>query len=249
MGVLACILIRLSVNYWRCREEQQSWCAAYLSIGLKSGSRTERADYLLTLVTVAVFVTATRNWLRSCGNLVGFSPSVFLFRYAPTVMVVATGGFWVLHALPKDTKSRLMIGWQTDYLARVVYIFVVSGIISIILKPLFVYIIPDKKDISVSSSKDNVIPQLFNQIKGLFNEKRNGNSESNVPIVCGLATVYSAAFVAASVYITLLLVLLLGDIIATSAVLLYFATTIILVITAICRLEKATKIGKPFNYY
>lgn len=242
------MLIRLSTIFWKCREEQQ-WCTQHLYSNIqnfKFGSTSGKADYLVSMVVIAVFVTLNRNSLRSSGNLVGFSPSILVMRYAPIVMVVSVGCYWVMHKLPKDTKNRFMSGWHINYFPWIVYTFCLVGIASIVIKPLFVYILPKQKDDMGISSDDDVIPHVFKHVKGLFNQKSksSGDDGKNVPIIYGVNAVYSAAFISSSVYICLLLGLLLGDVLAPSVVLLYFSAVVILVITALSKCEKMTNIGK-----
>ncbi|KAB0804314.1 hypothetical protein PPYR_01284 [Photinus pyralis] len=240
--IIAC-LIRLSTLYGRCREEQR-WCLqSPYGEGAKRALRSEKADYLISLVTVAVFVTATRNWLRACGNLSGYSLQVLLARYAPTVIVVAIGGFWVLHRLPQEAKSKITSGIQSDSLALVVYGSVIAGIGSIIVKPLCIQIIRTKD----TSTQNQTVPHIFNKVKGLFNSTKAESDNLNVPIVCGLGTVYSATFTIIAVYLTLLIVLLLGDVVAPSAVLLYFSAALILVVTAMSRIEGGPNTVKVFD--
>lgn len=237
VGVVLGAIVRLSIGYLRCREEQQ-WCVSATHNVLKSDMSSGKAEWAVTLLSLACLVTLSRMWLRNCGNLVGVSPTVFLARYSPTVLVVCVGGFWVLHRLPKDAKSK-MGPWQADMLAWVVYASVALGFVSIFWRPLCVYVLPKKRDIDC---KDATIPALFKKVKGMFGEENAEPDE--IPIVCGLATVYSAVFVVAAVYFTLLLALLLGDGVAPSAVLLFFAGALVLVLSAISRYEKATTVGE-----
>lgn len=239
--ILCCALVRISMYFWRCREEQQ-WClSSDAFVPHKSTSEPSKIEWTVSLFTLALLVTISRIWLRSCGNLIGYSATIFLARYTPTVMVVCTGGFWALHHLPKDNKTKNIPAWQVNFLPWVVYLLTTLGIISVILKPLCVFVLPKK----VGDVEDeSVIPQLFRQVKELFNKKRQENDE--VPVVCGLATVYSAAYVIVGVYLALLWALLLGDIIAPSAALMFLSTILTFVTISIARIQKITNIGLYF---
>lgn len=245
MGLLVGVFIRFSMQYWRCREEQK-WCINY-SMGtddiMKMGSDAGKVQCVVTLVFLALLVTMTRIWLRSCGNLVGFSSSVTLVRYSPTVMVVCTAGFWVLHRLPKE--SKLIATWQVDILAWTVYGLVALCLLSIIIQPLCVYVLPKQKETMSVYGQENIIPQLFNKVKGMYEGKRNeDDGAKDIPVVYGLGTVYSAVFVIVSILICLLVALLLGDGLAPSSVIMYFTATAVLAIVSIAQYERASNICK-----
>lgn len=246
-AVAICLLIRISFNYIRCREEQ-GWCKANTHTIFKGGALTSKAEWVITLLSLGLLVTFSRIWLRSCGNLVGHTLTIFLARYIPTVLVVCTGGYWVLQRLP-EAKNNNYSQWQATMLARVVYSTIGLGIFTTILKPLCVYTLPKQFSVTADSSA-NIIPQLFQQVKGMFDFKKSENSD--VPIVCGLATVYSSAFIVLSVYAVLLLALLLGDGLAPSAVIMFFCAAFVLVISSLSRYESSANIGKSntkFVYY
>ncbi|KAF5301332.1 hypothetical protein FQA39_LY10730 [Lamprigera yunnana] len=237
-------LIRLSTVYFKCREEQQ-YCLQFSNLrGIKAGFQSEKGEFLITLLAVSLLVTATRNWLRSCGNLAGFSITTLLAGYTPTIIVVATGGFWILRTLSQETKNRIATNVHPDSLALVVFGFVGVGVLSVIVRPLCVYII--QNDDTTAYKGEQMIPQIFNHVKGLFN-KRKTESNSKVPIVCGLATVYSASIIIFAVYICLLIILLLGDVMASSFVLLFFSLFLILFATSILQINKAANTAQLFE--
>lgn len=236
--IFCCTLLRLSMYFWRCREEQQ-WClSSDAFVSHKVSSEPSKVEWTVSLITLALLVTITRIWLRSCGNLVGYSPSIFLARYIPTVVVVCTGGFWALHHLPKDSRTKNIPTWQINFLPWLVYLLTTLGFISIASKPLCVYVLPKKVS---DFEEESIIPHLFKQVKELFNKKRQENDE--VPVVCGLATVYSAVYVIIGIYSALLWALLLSDIVAPAAVLMFLSTILTIVVISITRIQKITNIG------
>lgn len=233
--ISCCFLIRSSMYFWRCREEQQ-WCLSADSFASrKSNADPSKIEWTISLITLALLVTLTRIWLRSCGNLVGYSPAIFLARYTPTVMVVCTGGFWALHHLPKNKNIPT---WQVNFLPCMVYLLTALGVVSVALKPLFVYVLPKR---IVGEDEESVIPHLFKQVKELFNRKRQENDE--VPVVCGLATVYSAAYLIVGVYFGLLWALLLGDVVAPSAIFMFLSVILTFVTISISRVQTMSNIG------
>ncbi|KAG8040054.1 hypothetical protein G9C98_001170 [Cotesia typhae] len=89
---------------------------------------------------------------------------------------------------------------------------------------------------------ENVIPKVFNKVKKLFYSNRNNDDDDddNTPIVYGLGTVYSAAFICLSVFIMLLDALLLGRFLAPSIFLMFITCTAVLVIIGMERHQNAT---------
>lgn len=229
-----CILIRLSMYYWQCREEQNCSESA-----LQKFNVTNRAQLIFALVAAGLVISFTRMWLRYCGNLAAFNFTVLLAQYAPTVIVVCCGGFWVLQYLPLDGKSKLSPSWQGDYLALVAYGLIFIGIIITSLKPITAFVISNDEN-STSHIPAKTVPQIFQQIKNLFMEQTH--KKDDIPIICGLATVYSAPFIIIAVYLLLLFIMLLGNGEAPSAVLLYFSIAVILCISSITRYEKSSNI-------
>lgn len=93
------VFVRVTHLYWRCRDEEAG-CETQVpsqppeprkKVGISADPHC-----LVMLVCMALWVSVTRMWLRSCGNLTGFSATVLFARYVPTVLAVCSGGFWVL---------------------------------------------------------------------------------------------------------------------------------------------------------
>lgn len=227
------ILLRISSYFWTCREEQ-NWC-----MNFNINKTSDSTQCVVAIIILASLIVVTKHWLRSCGNLVGFSPTVMMVRYAPSVIVVCSGGYWVLQKLSKEPKNH----WQTDSLAWVVYLLSLIGIISAIIQPLCVYVFPRKK--GAVYNETNVIPQLFKQVKESLDSKNE-----DAPVICGLATVYSAGFVIVSVFLCLVLCLLLGSQLAPSAVIMYVTSALVLLVLAAAQLHKTSDdFGKkPFQF-
>lgn len=247
-GSVAASLIRFSNYFWTCRDEQHRSCN--ISELRKPGGivleSSSRVVVIVTLVIIALFVTIVRIWLHSCGNLAGFSPNVTAARYFPGIIVVCMGGYWVLQHLPKDAKIKFIRPWQVDMLTWVVYFCIMVGILFICLRPLCVYLLPKKKESFNVYGRENIIPQLFNGMKGLIYKKKENETES-MPVVYGLGTAYSATFVTLSVFLTLLCALLLGDTLAPSIIIMYVVCVCVLAITAIERFQHAANINELFD--
>lgn len=254
------VLVRLSQYYWLCREEQIG-CESLAMRKAHSFAnfltmRYCNTQYFFTLISLALFITIARIWLRSCGNLVGFSLTVTLARYGPTIIVVCMGGFWVLHSLPKDTKSKLFLPWQIQFLPWIIYAVVFVALVTAFVRPLSIFVVPRKKEsITIPVyGQTNVIPHLFTQIKELMRGRSKSgvsagddNVGKELPVVYGLATVYSSVFVNIAVFVCLLVALLLGDALAPSVVLMCSTATVLLTILSAIQYEKALHSAQLFN--
>jgi phosphatidylinositol glycan class O len=236
------ILVRISMYFWRCRDRlEQPWCYETYN-AFTSKTETTKLQWMITVVTLALFVTITKVWLRNCGNLNGYTFTVIMLKYAPTVLVVCTSGFWVLNRLPGESKNKSVRFWQANVLAWVVYGLSTLGVVTMIVKPLCVYILPNSDEHPVDVQQ-NAIPNLFQKVKKLFNEP----NREEIPVLCGLGTAYSAVFVAIGVYLTHLFALLHGDAVAPATVIMFLASAFVLIITSIIRLENATTIEQLFE--
>ncbi|KAL3287812.1 hypothetical protein HHI36_002273 [Cryptolaemus montrouzieri] len=235
------ILLRLSVNFWRCREEQGSCFSSNI---INVSKETTKSVWAVALASLALFTTITKTWLRNCGSLNDYSLSVTFAKYAPTVMVVCTGGYWVLHRTPFDSKPRSVQAWKVDHLVWMVYASSILGIVCTIIQPLLVYVLPRRSNANIPN-EHNIIPHLFRRVKGLMEEK--SESKNDIPVIYGLGTVFSTVYLVIGVYFTILLGLLLGESGAPSAVIMFLATTFILIVISTLRIEKAASIDDLFE--
>lgn len=251
------MLVRLSQYYWLCREEQIgcesiAMRKAHLSDNFLT-TRYCNTQCFFTLTSLALFVTVARIWLRSCGSLVGFSLTVTFARYGPTIVVVCMGGFWVLQSLPNDTKSKLFLPWQIQFLPCIIYVLVFVALVTAFIQPLSTFVVPKKKEsITIPVyGQANVIPHLFTQMKELMRggdksgvSAGDDNLRKELPIVYGLSTAYSSVFVNIAVFVCLLVALLLGDVLAPSVVLMFTTATVLLMILSSLQYEKALNSGE-----
>uniref|UniRef100_A0A1B6CPU1 Uncharacterized protein n=1 Tax=Clastoptera arizonana TaxID=38151 RepID=A0A1B6CPU1_9HEMI len=232
--LLLTILLRFSWKYRRCREEQ--------NCKIEKLMISNSSQCLLTIVSIAAFITSVRLCLRSFGNLVGFSPTLFISRYAPTVIVICTSGFWILHSLPRQTQYKLIEPWQLQILPRTAFSLIISGIIILFIRPLSIYHVTEQNE---PIPQNNVIPALFKQLKGLL-LRRMGSDVKGYPIVFGLATVYSATFINLCIFLTLLTNILLSERTAFISIVLSFSLFCIAIISAIIRQNKSVTTNQLF---
>ncbi|CAL1686108.1 unnamed protein product [Lasius platythorax] len=248
IGLLACISVRLSHYFWRCREEHLQRECSILATG-KVGWSTmpnnwERALFavLLASIILASYVVIVRLWLQSCGNLTGFAPSVMVGQYCPVIVSVCMGCYWILQKLPKFVKPKLSLSWEINTLPNVVYFFCVFAILVLYYRPLSIYLLPKKKESIDVYRDENIVPRLFEKIKDSISRKRIDADE--LPVIYGFGTTYSAAFISLSVFLTLLYALLLGDTLSPGTFLMFVACACILGLSAIERYKNANNISE-----
>ncbi|CAK9803101.1 GPI ethanolamine phosphate transferase 3 [Anthophora plagiata] len=245
VGLIACISVRLSYYFWRCREEQQQRICSMFVIGKASSITSDNLERILlaiTLIVLALYITIIRLWLRNCGNLSGYSPSVLVGQYCPVVIGVCMGCYWVLQRLPKFFKAKFALSWQVSALPNLVYALSLFAIVILYYRPLNVFLLPKRKESINIYHDENVVPRLFEKIKESI--YRKNIDVDDTPVVYGLGTAYSATFISLSVFLTLLYSLLLGDILSPSTFLMFISCTSVLALSAIERYKNATNISE-----
>ncbi|XP_076760282.1 phosphatidylinositol glycan anchor biosynthesis class O isoform X2 [Xylocopa sonorina] len=243
IGLIACISIRLSYYFWRCREEQQRVCSYIIGkTGSLASDNLERILLAITLIILALYITIIRLWLQNCGNLSGFSPSVLVGQYCPVIIGVCTGCYWVLQRLPKFVKVKFALSWQINTLPNIVYILSLLAIFVLYYRPLSIFLLSKKKESINVYHDQNVIPRLFEKIKESIYRKNIDIDET--PVVYGLGTAYSATFVSLSAFLMLLYSLLLGDILSPSTFLMFISCATILGLSAVERYRNANNVSE-----
>ncbi|XP_052860167.1 GPI ethanolamine phosphate transferase 3 isoform X2 [Anopheles cruzii] len=213
-------LIRLSSHYFRCREEQTN-CTDYLvkapgpptAEGQRRPRSASNVDFL-PIVALVLYVVCTRLYLRACGNLTGTRINVMMARYGPTLAVVCACGHFTI---TKTTASGVP-PLHVDALAWVVYGLAMLQVAVLLVSPLLVFVLPRRKEVlDVLYSDRNVASEIYKQLKATYNQRSGSGGDDqteeipDIPIVCGLATVYSSVFVATGATVSVLLALLLGS--------------------------------------
>jgi GPI ethanolamine phosphate transferase 3 subunit O len=161
---------------------------------------------LSPVVMLALFIVCARIFLKANGNLTGFSPHVIFMKYAPTVSVIAACGHLLISQ--KQSKRQILPYIHLDTLAWVVYAIFALELIIIIVSPLLIYIVPGSSQRFNISTRNTAISDIFRQVKNIFEDGKK--PEPTIPIVYGLATVYSSVFMAFGIIFTIVLALLLG---------------------------------------
>ncbi|XP_014298146.1 GPI ethanolamine phosphate transferase 3 isoform X2 [Microplitis demolitor] len=243
-GIIICVAVRLSSYYWRCREEQnRELCGSHI-LG-KTGSITsdslERILLTMSLVSLALYITTVRIWLRNCGNLSGFSLNITVARYCPVLTVVCIGSYWVLSRLSTSQQIKFTLEYQMNAIPGIAYFFIIISIFILFFRPLGIFFLKQNHQSFAVYEDENVVPKLFDIVKSLLNTNKNENS-NNTPIIYGLGTVYSAAFISLSVFVTLLDALLLGCFQAPSIFLMCITCIALLIIISMERYHNANNL-------
>lgn len=89
----------------------------------------------------------------------------------------------------------------------------------------------------------------FSQVRQVMTEASERERKADTPLVYGLATAYSAAFIILAQYCCLLLFILLGENSALSAVLLFAAAFCLLALLAYVRLEASITARTYFQWW
>lgn len=231
------LLIRCSTLYWRCREEQQQ-CVQF-----KLQGSTQQC--LISAVFMSLFIIVARNYLRGTGNLTGYSFNIFFSKYAPSICIVCLGAFWILNSLPSEMKV-VFVPKQFNHLPIVILATTLLMVITFYVQPLSVYYARNTTDVStLDPSNYNVnliIPTIFHQLRE-FMLKKNDNMRG-YPLVFGLASSYSASFINVMIAVSILASLVLGEMLATSVILMVSCLLCICVLNAIIRQHQIVHTSK-----
>ncbi|KAI5710716.1 hypothetical protein M8J75_010990 [Diaphorina citri] len=240
IALIVVLLIRGSTLYWRCREEQQN-CIQY-----KLQGSTQQC--LISAVFLSLFIIVARNYLRDTGNLTGYSFNIFFSKYAPSICIVCLGAFWILNSLPSEMKV-VFVPKQINHLPIVILGTTLLMIVTFYVQPLSVYYARNTSDVStLEASNYNVnliIPTIFHQLRE-FMLKKNDNVRG-YPIVFGLASSYSASFINVMVAFTILASLVLGEMLATSVILMVSCLLCICILNAIIRQQQIVLTNQLFH--
>lgn len=235
--LFAVFVIKITQPYFKCREEQGN-CTEYLTQGSDTKPRkTEKFD-LIPIVAVAVMAAGTRMFLKHCGNLTGYSFNVMVVRYGAMVAAVCTGGHFTL---AKSSITHNVPQLHIDALAWVVYGVLLLQVVVLFVDPLLLYLLPNQ-DNQIDARQETLVSELFKKLKSNYENQK----KDKIPIICGLATVYSAVFIAIGCMLSITLALLLGPNAAIGLFLVILAGLLAVVLHAVLRYDTASTLGKKF---
>lgn len=241
LTLAAVLVLRVSYSMHRCREEQGNCNET------KSTAPVKWID-LLPILVLASFAAICRLFLRKCGNLTGFSIHVLISRYGIAVSAIACSlhFFATLAYNSKTVKGVYQI--RVDAMAWVVWIVFGLQVATVCIKPLMLYIHQRTPQRTFSVPVfGSVIPQIVMRMKEMYEQTDESNANDDIPIVYGLATVYSSVLIAVSIGFVFVLALLLGPLAANGVFITLFVAVVLLVLNAIHRYQRCTKLGIYFQ--
>lgn len=241
---VAIALLRTSYSFHRCREEHGN-CTDFQLDGVYSTTQqsnvkpndavqTNLVD-LLPVLTLALFATFSRKFLRKCGNLTGSLPHVLLARYGISVAAVGCCGHFVMSLMKHAKSSKSIQQIRIDAMAWIVYAVFVLQLFTLLVKPLMLYVQPNVVPFG------RVIPQIVMKMKQMYD---NEDSEDGIPIVYGLATVYSSVLWSTAIVFAILLSILLGPFAANGIFIIISVAALVLILNSILRYQRCTRLGK-----
>ncbi|XP_065060548.1 GPI ethanolamine phosphate transferase 3-like [Rhopilema esculentum] len=236
--------LRLSMFWWSCREEQSYCKATSLLRRLDSVSYSDSSNMIQLRLAVAsscllaVIMTAY-FWCKNKGNLVGtsaVSTSIKLFTPVSGLCILL---HWVLQIPGKSKLEKVMdLSWmQQVLLPRIVFLFLFISIILLIWNPLSLHAVfrgghsSHGNMLFSESSLEQNIHAVYKELKESFGDDKKNISQKDdykPPIVFGMKDVYTSAYVAVLAPVVLFLMLLLGDGLA--------ASVLLMVVSAVCLL-------------
>lgn len=216
LAVVSIVLIRMTYMQFKCREEQTN--CNFLNAAPTPSPMTKRPRGrpitlvdLLPIIILALYTSVTKMYFRSIGNLSGNFMNILYFRYCPIISTVCASGHFILSKNSFVGINSLHV----DCLAWIVYGVFVLQLLILAIDPLMIHLIPTNQTNPIQIFGNNIVPEIFRRMKsGLINSRSGltsgGNGEGNIPIVCGLGTVYSSVFVSFGFVLSIQLGLLLG---------------------------------------
>lgn len=136
---------------------------------------------------------------------------------------------------------------RIDALAWIVYIVFILQVLIITTRPLMLFILQKPNRTFNVSPFGCVVPQIVMKMKQMYDNVGNTEEETtsdDIPIVYGLATVYSSVLCSIGVGFTFVLALLLGPVASNGIFIVLVAAALILVLNAIHRYQRCTRLGE-----
>ncbi|KAG1669098.1 GPI ethanolamine phosphate transferase 3 [Nymphon striatum] len=215
-----CILLlclRCGELFYKCREEQGPECITSSFIRPLSSFEDDTNLYrklrygASCLVGFSIFISI-RQFLRSAGNLNGFSFSILVLSNLLVLTPVCFVLTWAIQLLPHNFLKQ-MPPLVESIVPLILCFVVIINLVSLCFQPLMVYHWKDSSE-ELQNFSRNVDPvkQIFHHLKINWKTHFASTAHANQKVVVyGLATVYSAGSIAFFMSIFTVLVLLAGD--------------------------------------
>lgn len=251
MATFAAIaLLRASYSFHRCREEHGN-CTdfqmdtvhsmAQHSKGNPIGAVQTNLVDLLPILSLVLFATFSRKFLRKCGNLSGFSAHVSLARYGIIVAAVGCCGHFIMSLMKHAKSAKSIQQIRIDAMAWIVYAVFVLQLCTLLVKPLMLFVWQKPNRSFNVSPFGRVVPQIVMRMRQMYD---NEDSEDDIPVVYGLATVYSSVFWSIAIVFAFVLAILIGPLAANGIFIIVLAAALVLILNSILRYQRCTRLGK-----
>ena len=224
-----------------CREEQ--WYCEPSDFLKPLSALTENAAsnrFFLTVLCTGVMPLLIWQWLRHQGNLNGPSFVVLCVKFTLPAAFVLMWVHWALQILPQGMNSVFpeVNLWQQIVLPQIVYCLCIAAIAGLVYSPLCIYTVFRSRrhtfnetvnSLQSTDDSSKIIHALVREIKqnwdGLNGSKTQiedgARDDENTPMVYGLATVYSSGMLVLCLAVALPFMLLLGNGMSLSVVLMF----------------------------
>lgn len=224
-----------------CREEQ--WYCEPSDFLKPLSALTENAAsnrFFLTVLCTGVMPLLIWQWLRHQGNLNGPSFVVLCVKFTLPAAFVLMWVHWASQIVPQEMNSVFpeVNLWQQIVLPQMVYCLCFAAIAGLVYSPLCIYTVFRSRrhtfnetvnSLQSTDDSSKIIHALVREIKQSW-DSLNGSKtqvedgerdDENTPMVYGLATVYSSALLVVFLAVSLPLMLLLGNGMSLSVVLMF----------------------------
>ena len=261
--LITCICLRVSIFFWNCREEQSSCEVTFLLRPLDAvlyHDSNVKLRQLLSFGSIFIVVLSFYYWCRKHGNLIGLSVTTLSAKIIAPACGLMIALHWMLQLPAKNKLIDIIdVQWvQQALLPRCVYALVVLSLAILFWNPVSAHIVlkhsnSELGEKTTGNELNQNIRVLFNDIRNRINndyEKsgQNQTEESQTVYAFGLHRVYSTAYFAMMAPLLLVVILLLGDGLAFSVILMILVV-VCLLFTARSNAEQS-KGTPPFeNFY
>lgn len=256
--IVSIVLLRLSYNLHQCREEHgncnefqlngDGGAGTKLQPGRSKGANKSKTmsaanvmDFL-PIVFLAVFAKYSRRFLRKCGNFSGLAPHVMVVRNTSVIAVIAC----ILHFILSNELYHAVRGVSKIYIdacAWTVYILFILQTVAMLWRPLMILIYIKPQRTYHLNPFGRFAPHIVMQMKQMENGHEKPHKDEDIPIVYGLATVYSSAILSMCFGLINVLALLLGSRAANGLFVVLAPAALILILNAIHRYQRSTRLG------
>ena len=240
VALLGCGLVQLSMMYVRCREEQGRDCVSTqfhkpLSTLPQSAGIYKNWRYFFTNFSLLLTCCSLHYILSKGGNLNGISIPVLVSGYFPWIISLIMSSYWALQAFPTKLISALL-PWQQNLLAQLVMGLSFAGILTLVINPKLVYLIPKKRRMNHLVPKQENVATYFNYLKSNWKSSLT-DSQNPMTVAYGLGTCLSAVVISVTTFLSLISMLVLGDGQAPAICLHLAISSVILLVTTPPRLS------------